>query len=53
MGRGVSPLRAYLKQAEKEKVLPRGLGFVNRHGVNNKMDLHDYSINDDYANALS
>ena len=54
MGRDkASPLVEFLSSIGKQKMAPKGLGFVNRKGHVEEMNLNSYYIGDKYAEALS
>ena len=48
-----TPLVEFLHKVSKEKMLPKGLGFVHRKGKPNEMNLKSFYMGDDYAEALS
>ncbi|CAG9317234.1 unnamed protein product [Blepharisma stoltei] len=47
------PSLAYLEEVDKEKLNPKPFGIVKRKGPESSIDIHNYSMGDNYANAFS
>lgn len=48
-----SPSVAYLENLDKFNLNPEPFGIVRRHGPDNSIDIHSYSMGDVYANCFS
>jgi Leucine-rich repeat (LRR) protein len=48
-----TPLHAYLQQTERKSLLPIPSGILRRKGAETTIDIHQHSIGDLYAGALS